>query len=187
MNHIVADIHSFAEVNNMKMNPAKCKDMIVNFLHFNTSVLQPIIIGATRMESVSSFKLLGVYVTSDITWSVHCEYIIKKSNRRLYALRKLKRSGVAPADILFVYCAIIRSVLEYASVVFANLPQNLSDDLERVQKRALPIIYPNCSYDNALKLSNRLSYGGTALVRDLWRQSYLETHSIQLFIAGQQQ
>ena len=32
----------------MKMNPAKCKDMIVNFLHFNTSVLQPIIIGATR-------------------------------------------------------------------------------------------------------------------------------------------
>ncbi|CAB4013069.1 Hypothetical predicted protein [Paramuricea clavata] len=67
MNHIVADIHSFAEVNNMKLNPAKCKDMIVNFLHFNTSVLQPIIIGATRVESVSSFKLLGVYVTSDLT------------------------------------------------------------------------------------------------------------------------
>ena len=154
MNHIVADIHSFAEVNNMKLNPAKCKDMIVNFLHFNAaSVLQPIIIGATRVESVSSFKLLGVYVTSDLTWSVHCEYIIKKSNRRLYALRKLKRSGVAPEDILCVYCAIIRSVLEYASVVFANLPQNLSDDLERVQKRALAIIYPNCSYDDALKLA----------------------------------
>ena len=153
MNHVVADIHSFAEVNNIKLNPAKCKDMIVNFLHFNASVLQPIIIGATRVESVSSFKLLGVYVTNDLTWSVHCEYIIKKSNRRLYALRKLKRSGVAPADILCVYCAIIRSVLEYASVVCANLPQNLSDDLERVQKRALAIIYPNCSYDDALKLA----------------------------------
>ena len=127
--------------------------MIVNFLHFNASVLQPIIIGATRVESVSSFKLLGVYVTSDLTWSVHCEYIIKKSNRRLYTLRKLKRSGVSPADILCVYCAIIRSVLEYTSVVFANLPQNLSDDLERVQKRALAIIYPNCSYDDALKLA----------------------------------
>jgi hypothetical protein len=59
MNHIVADIHSFAEVNNMKLNPGKCKEMIVNFLHFNASVLQPIIIGATRVESVSSFKLLG--------------------------------------------------------------------------------------------------------------------------------
>ncbi|CAB4000551.1 Hypothetical predicted protein [Paramuricea clavata] len=126
----------------MKLNSAKCKDMIVNFLHFNTSVLQPIIIGATRVKSISSFKLLGVYVTSDLTWSVHCEYNIKKSNSRLYALRKLKRSGVAP-----------RSVLEYASVVFANLPQNLSDDLERVQKRALAIIYPNCSYDDALKLA----------------------------------
>ncbi|CAB4027316.1 Hypothetical predicted protein [Paramuricea clavata] len=27
------------------------------------------------------------------------------------------------------------------------------DDLERVQKRALAIIYPNCSYDDALKLA----------------------------------
>ena len=121
--------------------------------------------------------------------AVHCEYIIKKSNRRLYALRKLKRSGVAPADILCVYCAIIRSVLEYASVVFANLLQNLSDDLERVQKRALAIIYPTCSYDDALKLAGieSLVLRRTLLVRDLWRQSYLETHSIQLFIAGQHQ
>lgn len=90
-------------------------------------------------------------------------------------------SGVAPADILCVYCAIIRSVLEYASVVFANLPQTLSDDLERVQKRALAIIHPNCSYDDWYSKTSRY------FVRDLWTQSYLETHSIELFIAGQNQ
>ena len=96
-----------------------------------------------------------MYVTSDLTWSVHCEHIIKKSNRRLYALRKLKKCGVAFAssDILLVYCAIIRPLLEYASVVFGNLPQSLSNDLEKVQKRALSIIYPNCSYEDALKVA----------------------------------
>ena len=115
--------------------------------------MEPIIIGATQVEIVSSLKLLGVYITSDLTWSVYCIHIIKKSNKRLYALRKLKKSGVASSDILFVYCTIIRSILEYASVVFANLPQSLSNDLEKVQKRALSIIYPNCSYEDALKVA----------------------------------
>ena len=62
---------------------------------FNTSVSEPIVIGATQLVIVSSFKLLGVYITSDLTWSVHCTHVIKKSNKRLYALRKLKKSGVA--------------------------------------------------------------------------------------------
>ena len=53
MSQVVADIQSFAEMNNMELNPGKCKDMIVDFLHFNTSVLEPIVIGATHLETVS--------------------------------------------------------------------------------------------------------------------------------------
>ena len=44
-------------------------------------------------------------------------------------------------------------MVEYASVVFANLSQTLSNDLERVQNRALSIIYPSYSYTDALALS----------------------------------
>ena len=52
---------------------------------------------------------------------------------------------VSRADTVTVYCAVIRSMIEYASVVFANLPRALSNDLERVQKRALAMIYPSHS------------------------------------------
>ena len=55
----------------MEFNHSKCKDMIVDFLHFNANVFKPIAIGATCVEKVSYFKLLGVYITSDLTWSVH--------------------------------------------------------------------------------------------------------------------
>ncbi len=75
MSHIVADIQSIVDMNNMELNPGKCKEIIVDFLQFNSSVLEPIIIGATHVKIVSSCKLLGVYITSDLTWSVHCEYI----------------------------------------------------------------------------------------------------------------
>ena len=52
MRHIEADMQSFAEMNNMELSPGKCKDMIVNFLHCNTSVLEPIVICATHVETV---------------------------------------------------------------------------------------------------------------------------------------
>ena len=49
------------------------------------------------------------------------------------------------------YCTCIRSVLEYSAQVFNHfLPRYLSDDFERVQKRALLIISPGESYKHNL-------------------------------------
>ena len=46
---------------------------------------------------------------------------------------------------------MIRPVLEYCAPVFHHaLPQYLSDDIERVQKRALSIICPYASYSECL-------------------------------------
>ena len=50
-----------------------------------------------------------------------------------------------------MYCSLQRSVLEYALVVFANLPQYLCMAVERMQERALRIIFgPDLSYEDAL-------------------------------------
>ena len=50
-------------------------------------------------------------------------------------------------------CSLIRSILEYASIVFANLPQYLSNALENIQKSALGIIVPSMPYSQALYLT----------------------------------
>ena len=52
-----------------------------------------------------------------------------------------------------VYCSLVRSILEYACVVFAALPQYLSHSLERIQKRMLAIIFPGSTYSEALNLA----------------------------------
>ena len=57
---------------------------------------------------------------------------------------------VEKALLLRFYTSCIRSVCDYAiPVLHTSLPQYLIDDLERVQKRALSIICPTLSYDNA--------------------------------------
>ena len=53
--------------------------------------------GSLIVEQVLSFMLLGLFISEDLTRNIHCDYVLKKSNKRLYILRQL---------------------LEYASVFF---------------------------------------------------------------------
>ena len=73
MKYLVNDVNSFAHCNNMQLNPSKCKLMRVDFLHYNSCYSQPKAVGGFVIESVESFKLLGVYISSDLSWSTHCE------------------------------------------------------------------------------------------------------------------
>ena len=79
------------------------------------------------VERVSSFKLLCVWLTNNLSWHIHVDKILKKANSRIYALRLLKKAGLSPLNIVHIYCAVKRSQLEYASPVWSPLPKTLSD------------------------------------------------------------
>ena len=100
LNFIVQDINQYAVTNNMTLNPSKCKEMSVDFLQYNSCVLRPIVVGNAIVERVASFKLLGAYISRDLTWFTHVNYILKKANKRLYILRALRRSGVSVPDMV---------------------------------------------------------------------------------------
>ena len=75
-------------------------------------------------------------------------------SKRLRILRVFKRGGVPPCDLLRVYSSLIRSIREYCCLVWhSSLPVHLSDKIEKVQKRALLIMYPVLRYPEALVTS----------------------------------
>ena len=75
LNTAVSDVHNFAVAHNMKLNPIKCKEMFINFLHNSNFLLKPIIIGDNVIECVTSYKILGVFMDSDLKWNNHVENI----------------------------------------------------------------------------------------------------------------
>ena len=76
--------------------------------------------------------------------------LLKKANIRLYALRQLKKAGLCYYDLVNIYCSFLRPCVEYTSPVWSDLTEYLSKLTESVQKRALKIIHPLLSYENAL-------------------------------------
>ena len=120
----------------------KCKEMEINFLKHQCINLQPLVVGDTVAKRVDNYKLLGVYISSDLSWNVHVDFIVKKATKRLCSLRVLRKAGVQQADLVRIYCSLIRSVLEYGAPVWSALPGYLSNIIESVQRRALRIICP---------------------------------------------
>ena len=127
--------------------------MLISFLQYRLPQDNPIYIDGVLVQSVSSFKLLGVMLRSDLSWCDQVDYVIKKTNSRLYALRQLKKAGLNAEDLVTIYSTFIRSCIEYASPAWSALTKSQSDLIESIQRRALRIIIPSMSYSDALKFT----------------------------------
>ena len=77
------------------------------------------------LEKVSHIEILGVTVSNDLTWNIHVDNIVSKAGKRLYML--YQRGGISQRELVQIYVAIIRPVLEYACPVWnTGLPFYLS-------------------------------------------------------------
>ena len=133
-----------------QLNEAKCKELRITFSTANNS-FDPIVINGSEIECVPKAKILGMHITCNLKWNCHIEEIGKKSRKRMYCLSQLKRSGLGTQELIQFYRTCIRPLTEYACPVFHDsLPKYLSEELERIQRRAMRIIFPFKPYQEAL-------------------------------------
>ena len=86
-------------------------------------------------------KLLGVIITNDLKWDENTDFITKKAFSRLWIIRRLKKLGASRKALLDIYTKNVRSVLEYASVVWSSsITKKNTAQIERVQKAAFAIV-----------------------------------------------
>ena len=96
--------------NRVILNCDKCKELRISFVK-DKPQFAPIVVNGYELESVTSAKLLGLIISSNLTWNEHLEIsdVIKKASNRLYFLVPLKRSRVPWQDMSTLYTACIRS------------------------------------------------------------------------------
>lgn len=103
----------------------------------------PLTINSVPLEKVSSHKVLGLTIMDNFKWNNNINEIFGKASKRLHIIRVLKRAGVPTNDLLHIYFALVRAVLEYCCVVWSNsIPEYLRNKIEMVQKRVMRILFP---------------------------------------------
>ncbi len=153
MQSVIDSIGTWSSTNNMKLNSTKTKEMTICFkknphptpsLKYNNKII----------ECVHEFKLLGVWISDTLSWKQHVNQIHVKSSQRLYFMRQLRRCGLSSSDMVKFYRTIIRPILEYACPVWHHgLTSGESYTIEQIQRRALRVVYPDYTYEQALEMS----------------------------------
>ena len=140
----------------MKLNDEKSNYMIFNMtkkyqfatrLHLNETLL----------DILDDTKLLGIIISSDLTWHKNTRMLVKKGYQRTIILQKLFEFAVPQQDLITIYKLFIRSILEQSCVVWSSsITQEEQNNLERVQKVSLRIILKEnyIDYTSALKRTN---------------------------------
>lgn len=125
----------------MTLNFDKCKS-----LSFSRRALQPFSyhFDASPITVCSSYKYLGIHLTSDLSWTSHISNIVASANRTLGFLRRNLKPATAEIKQL-AYSTLVRSKLEFASSVWCPWQSYLSNKLESIQNRALRFIFSDYS------------------------------------------
>ena len=149
------DISNWTEDNLMQINTKKTNYMVINRVKEDFATRYAIN-KTTTIDRVSDTKILGVWLSDDLSWYKNCKEICSKAYMRMSMLSKLKYVGLETEQLIDIYKMFIRSVTEYCSTAFhSSLTQSQTNKLEMIQKVSLKIILAEnyVSYAAALEMT----------------------------------
>lgn len=137
---ILGKLKTFFQEYNLKLNTQK-----TNFILFhtkqNTTKNQNIIIKIhnNELDRVENTKFLGLIIDSHLSWDMHIDYIIKKINSGLYALKRMR--NFCNVEVLrTIYFAHIHSHIAYGICVYGATSKLNINKILILQKKSIRII-----------------------------------------------
>jgi hypothetical protein len=136
----------WSETWELRFHPSKCQVLSVtrgkNPAKFNYSM------NGTSLEIVPSIKDLGVDIASTLTWDLHIKKIIAKANSKMGMIKRTVGYNAPSKVTLPLYTTLVRSNLEYCSVLWSGTSRHNISYLERVQRHTTKYIlnYPEMDY-----------------------------------------
>ena len=127
----------------LKLSALKSHTVIFTHRH-NIKLREPIKVMGHEIKATNHTKFLGVTLDSKLNWSKHIDTQIKKCKQVLFQCRRAVGPtwGFSPKTMLWIYKSIIRPMLSYGALVWANamLTQKNKINTSRIQRLALQMV-----------------------------------------------
>ncbi|MCU7801060.1 MAG: hypothetical protein KZQ70_13210 [gamma proteobacterium symbiont of Lucinoma myriamae] len=136
------NLHIWCKCNGMVINTDKTKLMLIttpqkrqrlenkdlNIKYRNNS-----------LQTISSDKVLGVFVDHHLSWSEHVKYLSKKINANIWLLSKIK-NFLSLSHRVQYYKSYIQPHIDFCNIVWGNTSEANKCKIFRLQKRACRVI-----------------------------------------------
>src|SRR6185437_10423435 len=117
----------------MSFNIKKC--ICISFSLKLSPIIGIYMLGQDILARVPECKYLGVIFSSNLSWSSHINQITKKAMNSLYAIQhSFRKSSRTTKQTL--YFTLVRSLIEYACIVWDPSGAELVHLLGKIQRRA---------------------------------------------------
>jgi len=103
-------------VNNaLQLNPQKCQIMCIT--RQKNKPVPVYYVSDTKLAQANSLRLLGVQISSDLTWNEHISIVVKKCNKLMGFLRTVVGSQ-KPNILLTLYRSLVLPIIDFCSPVW---------------------------------------------------------------------
>ncbi len=136
----VERLSSWCSDNNLSLNVQKTKELILDFRKHRPAHT-PLLINGQQVETVPTFKFLGMHISADHYGAPNTKALVKKAQQRLHFLRVLRKNNLDQKLLLAFYRSSVESVLTYClSVWYSGSTAEDKNAVQRVIKTAQKII-----------------------------------------------
>lgn len=153
---------SWCSVNRMCLNPSKCS--VISFGRKRSLMRFDYSIAGKIINRVSSIKDLGVVLDEKLTFKDHIGYITSKASKCLGFIFRAAKHFTDVHCLKALYCSLVRSILEYAAVVWDPYYRCSVLQIERIQRKFVRFALRNLPWNDPLNLP---SYEDRCLLIDL--------------------
>ncbi|XP_062714697.1 uncharacterized protein LOC134291220 [Aedes albopictus] len=130
-------VTSWCDKEGLNVNPSKTT--VVPFTRKRQISITNLKLKGTLLELSSTVKYLGIHLDSKLNWNLHLEQVIGKATNALWISKKTfgKKWGLKPKMIYWIYTAIVRPRVTYASLIWwpktnEKLAQKKLEKLQRL-------------------------------------------------------
>ena len=162
---------SWCNDNRMVLNASKCS--AITFTRKKSTIGYNYTLSNSTLSRASCVKDLGVMLDSKMTFSDHISYICTKASRTLGFIFRTGKHFRQIHCLKVLYCSLVRSTLEFCSVVWAPFYQNGIQRIEAVQRKFVRYAQRHVAWPDPLNppsyaaRSNMLGLDSLSVRRDL--------------------
>ena len=123
----ITHVYNWSRQNALTLNGNKCKFMMISRKKVSFKPSSPLHLGGQLLECVSSYKYLGVHISSDLSWSQHTQHVCMKAKKMIGLLYRNYYQHLPDTMLLQLYKSLVRPHLEYVAAIWC--PSSQSDKL----------------------------------------------------------